>query len=511
MKKMINALKKNICVLGIAVLMSIGVSFTATDNMTYAMEAKSVDIQNSTKEEFTGVASPAEENKHGWVPDKGGFKYYGKDGLPYTGWHEMGKAEGESIKHWSYFGKDGVIYTGWHEMGKDEGESVKHWSYFGSNGWLQTGWKEFASADGESTPHWSYFGSNGWLQTGWKEFTKADGESTPHWSYFGSNGWLQTGWKEFTKADGESTPHWSYFGSNGWLQTGWKEFTKADGESIPHWSFFGSNGWLRTGLQNMGAGTSNSDGSSVKHQSFFGNNGWLIVNQTLTVKGNKFKADSRGWLIALKNKTVVIDAGHQTRPDYSMEPNGPGSSVMKRKVSSGTEGIVTRIPEYKLNLNVSLKLRDELKKRGYTVIMIRETNDVNLSNAQRAQIANSNKADVFIHVHANGDSNNKSTNGCMTLCQTKNNPYNSYLYSKCRLLADCVLNKFSAATGARALKVWETDTMTGINWSKVPVTTIEMGYMSNPQEDRKMQDPNYQKKMVTGIADGIDEYIRRIQ
>lgn len=204
--------------------------------------------------------------------------------------------------------------------------------------------------------------------------------------------------------------------------------------------------------------------------------------------------------------TIVLDPGHSGVVAQGSEPLGPGSSEYKAADSGGTSGIASGIPEYELNLTVALQLKTELENRGYTVLMTRESNDVPMSCIQRAEVANNAAAAAYVRIHANG-SENQNAQGAMTICTTPQSPYVPELYSSSRALSDGILTSLCQATGCISEGVWETDTMSGNNWSQVPVTIVEMGYMTNPEEDMRMQTPEYQAQIVQGIANGIDVFL----
>lgn len=207
---------------------------------------------------------------------------------------------------------------------------------------------------------------------------------------------------------------------------------------------------------------------------------------------------------------VVIDAGHQG-PGQDMsgyEAIAPGSEETKPRIVSGTQGTTTGLCEYELNLNVALHLRDILEERGYRVIMTRETHDINISNIERAEVANSAGADIMVRIHANGD-NNSSVAGALTMSPSAANPYVGSMYEQCNALSRCIIDSYCAATGLANDGILEVDNMTGINWCQVPVTIVEMGFMTNPGDDTYMADSDNQYVMAEGIANGIDQYFGR--
>lgn len=208
-----------------------------------------------------------------------------------------------------------------------------------------------------------------------------------------------------------------------------------------------------------------------------------------------------------RDRIIVIDPGHQLKGSSAQEPNGPGSDVMKAEVTWGAVGIYTGQAEYELNLSVALLLRDELIRRGYSVVMIRETNNVTISNKARAEIANKYHAAAYIRIHANSWTD-ESMHGAMTICQSANNPYPTCAahYQNSSNLSRFVLDEFCAQTGVSKQNVREMDDMTGTNWSRVPTTILEMGFLSNTNDDKLMATDYFHRYAAMGVANGLDAY-----
>lgn len=205
---------------------------------------------------------------------------------------------------------------------------------------------------------------------------------------------------------------------------------------------------------------------------------------------------------------IAIDPGHQQNGDSSTEPIGPGSSTVKAKVAGGASGASTPREEYKLTLLTSLKLRDILQSRGITVVMIRTTNNVHVSNAERAQIANRAHAALLVRVHFDGVDGSPGTSGISTLYGKGNAWVNPYTAASLRA-ANLIGNAAAATTGAHYRGAVAHSDMTGLNWATVPSMIIEGGFLSNPTEDARIVTDAYQQKLAQGIANGVMQYLGR--
>lgn len=211
----------------------------------------------------------------------------------------------------------------------------------------------------------------------------------------------------------------------------------------------------------------------------------------------------------LSDKVVVLDPGHQSRANLSREPIGPGATETKEKVQGGTRGIKSKTPEYQITLEISKKLKEILELNGIKTVMIRETNDVDISNVERAQLANNSKADLFVRIHADGNVDQKK-NGISTLYPAKNKWTESIFEDS--LSAASIIHKSLIETSKHADNgLVARGDITGFNWSKVPVVLVEVGFLTNSEEDLLLNDERYQRVVASGIANGVAEYLQSVK
>jgi N-acetylmuramoyl-L-alanine amidase len=208
----------------------------------------------------------------------------------------------------------------------------------------------------------------------------------------------------------------------------------------------------------------------------------------------------------LEDLIICIDAGHQKKANLNKEPVAPNSSELKVKDPGGASGVFTKTPEHELNLKVSKLLKRKLEDLGVKVVMTRESGDVNLGNVERAEIANRSNANLFIRIHADG-SDNPNVKGISMLIPGSKYIKDENLLKQSKSAAQNILNSVVDSTGAKSRGIIERNDLTGFNWAKVPMILIEMGFLSNVNEDKLLNSTAYQNKIVDGIVNGIiNEY-----
>ena len=177
----------------------------------------------------------------------------------------------------------------------------------------------------------------------------------------------------------------------------------------------------------------------------------------------------------LKGKTIVLDPGHGGK-------------------DRGTTSIA-RTPEKSLNLPTAEAVKQKLESAGAQVILTR-TNDTYIPLEQRAYISNLNHADAFISFHYNW-SNNPSVNGITDFYfQKSSNP-----------LATAILNQVAKETNLTNLGT-RFNNLDVLRNNKQPATLIELGFLSNQQDDTIVESPQFRDNVAQGIYLGLQDYFK---
>ena len=212
---------------------------------------------------------------------------------------------------------------------------------------------------------------------------------------------------------------------------------------------------------------------------------------------------------AASQPVVVVDAGHDQYGNPATEPIGPGSSTRKIKDGGGTSGVVSGLREADLNMQVANRVKALLQRAGVRVVMTRtRTEGVSMGNIARARIANRAGAALFLRIHADG-STDPNARGTHVLYPALQRGWTDDVYAASKRAATVVQSETRRALGFPDRGLQERTDFTGFNWADVPVILVEMGFMTNPTEDRLLATSPYQRRAALGMCRGTLRFLGR--
>ena len=207
--------------------------------------------------------------------------------------------------------------------------------------------------------------------------------------------------------------------------------------------------------------------------------------------------------LPLEGAVICVDPGHCVTPEAGKghrELMSPLSDETKPLYTTGTRG--ANMTEEQLNLTVGLQLRDALEELGAEVVMTREVSEITISGIERCEIAHEAGADIAVHIHADGN-NDPSVHGVSVLVPDGDLLGTPSIVEESVRLGELMVNAVAAETGAKNRGTVPRSDMTAFNFSEIPSVLIEMGFMTNPEEDALLETAEYQAKIVTGMVNSL--------
>lgn len=184
----------------------------------------------------------------------------------------------------------------------------------------------------------------------------------------------------------------------------------------------------------------------------------------------------------LFGKTVVVDAGHG-----GADPGTSGSTGAHEKTTT---------------LIIAQLLEQKLRDSGYNVIMTRHRDEY-IGLQERTEIANEAMADLFVSIHHNSMANNPVPNGIGTYY------YRNYVSEETVTAASSIQQAVIKATGRSNRKIIPAGFYV-LRETLMPAVLIELGFMSNPEEEQLILNSKFQEQSAEGIYQGIEKYFALI-
>lgn len=228
----------------------------------------------------------------------------------------------------------------------------------------------------------------------------------------------------------------------------------------------------------------------------------VIIKQ---VESKKNKQGAKKSVVSKEKKkiskpVIVIDASHQRTKDLTTEPIAPKSTERRAKQLASAIGVVTKQKEYHVTMNYAKALRTQLEEKGYKVVLTRSAHDVKLSNKERAKVANKARATLVISLHADGGKSYQ--NGFYIMSPSKKST-KSKRYKKSNQQANAILKKVSTKGKVFSTGHFYREDLALFNYTKAPAISIQLGFLTNVKDDKKLADNVYMEKLVKRIANGI--------